>query len=116
VKVSLNTIWVPDVELVLLYRGQLSLSSGHIVFGLPVSTKERRYFCIMTAIVALTELEPMPAPPAPGPVLVVELELVVEFEKLELELETAMAEEVDVELSVVVVVVDVEERVYVLYQ
>jgi hypothetical protein len=59
---------VPEVPVVLLYIGQLILSFGHIVLGFPVSTKERRYFCIMIAIVALTELEPMPAPPAPGPV------------------------------------------------
>jgi len=41
------------------------LSSGHFVLGLPVKMKESRYFCILMAIVELTELDSPPAPVVP---------------------------------------------------
>lgn len=54
-----------------LYRGHESLSSAHIVLGLPVSTKDMRYFCILTAVAASTEVVLPPGPPVDE----VELEL-----------------------------------------
>lgn len=84
---------MPAVEL-LPYWGHSILSSGHMVLGLPVKTKDMRYFCIMTATVALTEVEPPPGPPAPpegGPPALEEAvaeaaaEVAVEFEAVELD-------------------------------
>ncbi|KAG3074443.1 hypothetical protein PI125_g21992 [Phytophthora idaei] len=47
--VSLITICVPTLES--LNCGQYNLSSGHTEFGLPVSTKDKRYFCIIIAFI-----------------------------------------------------------------
>lgn len=57
-------------------KGQYGLSPGHFVLGLPVKMKDRRYFCIVMAIVELTELDsPPPAPVVPlGPLSVLSLE------------------------------------------
>ena len=100
----LNTNSIPAPELEELYAGQVTLSSAQSVFGSPVRTKDIRYFCIATATVASTVVEPPIPPPAPpGPAAVVELD--------EEELADGVALDVVVELEVVVEVEVLEERV-----
>lgn len=75
----LKTSSVPAV--LSLYRGQNNLSSAHSVLGLPVKMNESRYFCMVTAIVALTLLlppAPPPEPPGPPEVELPEVEFPVE--------------------------------------
>lgn len=85
-----------------LYRGQKSLSSAHWPLGSPVRTKDSRYFCMVTATVALTlELPPMPPPLPPGPPVV---ELLADVPVAEAAVEVAVAT-----TALVVVVVSSDE-------